>query len=280
MTKSTFPIKIIKVQTEGTSEMQDHLAVEEPLEIQLEYGNTDNRQRKSIYITMRTPGADADLAAGFLFTEGIINSFSQIKKTEHTEQWSPDAKNNVILISLTDEVDIDFKKLERHFYTSSSCGVCGKSSIEAIKVNAFLKLPTDSSIFEAEKIHNFPTILRQSQSVFSETGGLHAAALFDNEGKLHLLREDVGRHNAVDKLIGAAIKEGLFPLHNFLIMVSGRASFELIQKSLMGGIPILAAVGAPSNLAVQLAEESGMTVLGFVRDGRLNIYSHSQRIKF
>lgn len=278
MSKSIHSIDIIKVNSIETSNHQDHLAVEEPLEIQLEYGTADQRQRKSISITMRTPGHDIDLAAGFLFTEGIINSFSQIKKIEHTQQWNPDSKDNVVLVSLAEEVEIDFKKLERHFYTSSSCGVCGKSSIDAVKMTSFASLPIQEPIFDLQMIHSFPIALRELQSVFSDTGGLHAAALFDVEGKMHLLREDVGRHNAVDKLIGAAIAKGLYPLHQFLIMVSGRASFELIQKSLMGGIPILAAVGAPSSLAVQLAEESGMTVLGFVRNDRFNIYSHPERI--
>jgi len=177
-------------------------------------------------------------------------------------------------------IEVDLKKLERHFYTTSSCGVCGKASIEAIQTQNFLALPKRHPIFTAEQIHHFPKTLLEKQSVFAHTGGLHAAALFDTSGKLHCLREDVGRHNAVDKLIGAASMASMLPLNDYLILVSGRASFELIQKSVMAGIPILAAVGAPSSLAIHLAKEVGMTVLGFVREERFNVYSHKERLKF
>ena len=280
MSKRSFPIKVITISNQKKSEHQDHLAVEEPLEIQLEYGDINDRQRKSISITMRTPGHDIELAKGFLFTEGIIQSFDEIKSAEIVEQWNQYEEGNIVLVSLIENINIDFQKLERHFYTSSSCGVCGKSSIDAVSINSKIPLPVGKPHFEVTKIHQFPEMLRKLQTVFEETGGLHAAALFDQEGNLKLLREDVGRHNAVDKLIGAAIDRNLFPLHNFLILVSGRASFELVQKSLIAGIPILAAVGAPSSLAVQLAEESGMTLLGFVREKRFNIYSHPERIVF
>ncbi len=279
MSKRTLPIKVISISLDKKIEQQDHLAVEEPLEIQLEYGFTNDRQRKSISITMRTPGHDIELAKGFLFTEGIITSFTQIQSAEIIKQWNQYEEGNIVLISLVENIEIDFQKLERHFYTSSSCGVCGKSSIDAVQVNAQIPLPVASPIFPIKKIHQFPEVLRKSQTVFEETGGLHAAALFDTSGNLKLLREDVGRHNAVDKLIGAALDMDLVPLHDFLILVSGRASFELIQKSLIAGIPILAAVGAPSSLAVQLAEESGMTLLGFVREKRFNIYAHGERIE-
>ena len=279
MPKSTFPIKVIKVQKEKAETVFDSLAVEEPLEIQIEYGAKKERLRKSISVTMRTPKHDTDLAIGFLFTEGIISSFSSIKSVGPSLDADAKININALLVKLSEEVIVDLKKLERHFYTSSSCGVCGKSSIEAVQFNNFPALPTPTSMFEISNIHHFPNILRTQQSVFSKTGGLHAAALFDVEGNIHLLREDVGRHNAVDKLIGAAIAAGFFPLHQFLIMVSGRVSFELVQKSLMAGLPILAAVGAPSSLAVQLAEESGMTILGFVREERFNIYSHAERVK-
>ncbi len=184
----------------------------------------------------------------------------------------------MVLVEIAGGVEIDFLRLERHFYTSSSCGVCGKASIDAVKFSGMQPLPPKRPVFEHQLIHRLPDLLREQQAVFDHTGGLHAAALFDNTGKLHLLREDVGRHNAVDKLAGAALLKGMTPLNDFLIMVSGRASFELIQKSLMAGIPILAAVGAPSSLAISLAEEAGMTVLGFVRDERFNIYSGAERI--
>jgi FdhD protein len=260
--------------------VSDSLAVEEPLEIQIEFGAKDERTRKSISVTMRTPQHDADLAIGFLFTEGIIASFSNIKSVGPNLDEDGNVNINAILVVLDFDVEVDLKKLERHFYTSSSCGVCGKSSIEAVKMNNFPTLPIDSTPFEISKIHSFPTLLKNQQTVFAKTGGLHAAALFDTDGNSILLREDVGRHNAVDKLIGAALSAGLFPMTNFLIMVSGRVSFELVQKSMMGGIPILAAVGAPSSLAIELAEEFGMTVLGFVKNDKFNIYSHPQRVVF
>lgn len=272
-------IEVIKIHDEEIDARFDNLAIEEPLEIQIEFGEKNNRQRKSISVTMRTPRHDSELAIGFLFTEGIISSYDQIKSIGPIlEERSVDM--NSILVVLNSKVEVDFKKLERHFYTSSSCGVCGKSSIEAVRLTNFPSLPVHQPLFKIKQIHHFPKVLRELQSVFSKTGGLHAAALFDTKGQLHFLREDVGRHNAVDKLIGAAIASGLFPLNDFLIFVSGRVSFELVQKSLKAGIPILAAVGAPSSLAVELAEEFGMTILGFVRKERFNVYSGEQRIVF
>lgn len=271
----------IKKFAEGKFELvADSLAVEEPLEIQIEFGTKNERVRKSIAVTMRTPQNDADLAIGFLFTEGIISSFQEIKSVGPSMDQKGKININAILVALDFQVKVDLKKLERHFYTSSSCGVCGKASIEAIKMNNFPELPSDAPQFHASDIHRFPSLLQSNQTVFAKTGGLHAAALIDHNGKLHLIREDVGRHNAVDKLIGAALAMGLFPLNNFLIMVSGRVSFELVQKSMMGGIPILAAVGAPSSLAIELAEEFGMTILGFVKNEKFNLYSNAQRISF
>ncbi|MEM6967141.1 MAG: formate dehydrogenase accessory sulfurtransferase FdhD [Bacteroidota bacterium] len=273
-------LEIVKIQQEAADTKFDHLAIEEPLEIQIEFGLQGKRQRNSISVTMRTPRHDADLAVGFLFTEGIIKSYEQIKSVGPAWHANRAVDMNSILVVLQEEIQVDLKRLERHFYTSSSCGVCGKSSIDAVRQNHFPSLPQRTPLFEISKIHHFPSALQSLQSVFEKTGGLHAAALFDPEGKLHLLREDVGRHNAVDKLIGAAISSNLFPLNDFLIMVSGRVSFELVQKSLMAGLPAIAAVGAPSSLAVELAEEFGMTVLGFVRNQRFNIYSGAQRIVF
>lgn len=279
MSKKTKQIKILKVTAQNQVEQEDQLAIEEPLEIQVEYGAANQRKRKNISITMRTPGNDAELAIGFLFTEGILTSKQQIKNIQHIPRWDPEPEENTILVQLEEEVVLDLQKLERHFYTTSSCGVCGKASIEAIQMQGFSSLPKEQPIFEADLIHHFPNTLLEKQSVFAQTGGLHAAALFDNSGKLILLREDVGRHNAVDKLIGHALMENLIPLNEYLILLSGRVSFELIQKSVMAGIPILAAVGAPSSLAIQLAEEVGMTVLGFVREERFNVYTRPERLK-
>jgi FdhD protein len=266
------PVHKINAAYSGTLE-PDVLAVEEPLEIRLGYEADKQRTHQSISITMRTPGNDFDLAAGFLFTEGIVQRAGQIADIRHCG-----AQNNVVKVELVSGVQIDFARLQRHFYTSSSCGVCGKTSIEALQANACPVLPKTGWQVEASLIHDLPAKLRVVQSVFDTTGGLHAAALFDAAGELVTLREDVGRHNAVDKLIGAQFQAGQIPLHEALLLVSGRASFELVQKALMGGIPMLAAIGAPSSLAVELASEFGMTLIGFVRDGRFNIYCGAERI--
>jgi FdhD protein len=272
--KSTKSLKIWNVDQNGKKEKEDLLAIEEPLEIRLDLGD----QQKSISITMRTPGNDFELALGFLFTEGIIQSKAMIEKVEHLKTWEPEVEGNIVLITLTEGVEIDFLKLERHFYTTSSCGICGKSSIDAVKATGLQPMTDNNVQFPIHFIHQLPNQIRQKQNIFDETGGLHAAALFDASGNLIYLREDVGRHNAVDKLIGTALLNKKLPLQNHLIMVSGRASFELIQKAAMAGIPVLAAVGAPSSLAISLAEEVGMTVLGFVRNNRFNIYCGSERI--
>ena len=265
---------------------QDALATEEPLEIRIGFQENGKPTHKSISITMRTPGGenqtgnqeDFELAAGFLFTEGIISSARQIQKIHHCGKPLASGLRNTVRVDLSPGTTIDFKKLERHFYTSSSCGVCGKSSIEALHTGVQRLTELERPIFAAGLIHRLPETLRQAQNVFDRTGGLHAAALFDKAGKLQALREDVGRHNAVDKLIGSQMLINQVPLADSLLFVSGRASFELVQKALMAGIPILAAVGAPSSLAVELAKTFGMTLLGFVRDERFNIYSNPRRI--
>ncbi len=258
----------------------DTLAVEEPLEIRLGFIEDKKATHKSISITMRTPGDDFELAAGFLFTEGIIKSADQISRIGYCGRPGKDGNfRNTVRVDLSSDVEIDFKRLERHFYTSSSCGVCGKTSIEALQTGVCSLAENTSLIFAAETIHRLPEVLRSRQNVFDRTGGLHAAALFNSAGEMESLREDVGRHNAVDKLIGTQFLAGKTPVSDKLLLVSGRASFELVQKALMAGIPILAAVGAPSSLAVELAREYGMTILGFVRDNRFNIYTGAERIK-
>lgn len=252
----------------------DALAVEEPLEIRLGYEAEGERRQQSISITMRTPGHDFDLAAGFLFTEGIVQRAEQIASIQHCG-----GQANVVRVELAADLQLDLTRLQRHFYTSSSCGVCGKTSIEALQANACPVLPKSEWQMDANLIHGLPAALRAAQPIFDSTGGLHAAGLFQTTGELVVLREDVGRHNAVDKLIGAQFLTGNLPLHKNLLLVSGRASFELVQKALMAGIPILAAVGAPSSLAVTLAAEFGMTLLGFVRDEKFNIYCGTERVK-
>lgn len=273
-------VPIQKVNGISASVHEDLLAVEEPLEIRLGFNREGKHAHKSISVTMRTPGDDFELAAGFLFTEGIIHSPEQIEEIVHCgPSVGNSEKQNIIQIELKPEVKVDLKRLERHFYTTSSCGVCGKTSIEALRINVSSPLPKDRPIVDSASIHRLPETLLDAQTVFGHTGGLHAAALFSCDGKIIGLREDVGRHNAVDKIIGAELLQKRVPLHDRILMVSGRASFELVQKALMAGIPILAAVGAPSSLAVESALNFDMTLLGFVRNNRFNIYTGAWRIR-
>jgi FdhD protein len=251
----------------------DVLAVEEPLEIRLGYDVGGRRVRNSVSITMRTPGHDHELAVGFLFTESILTEREQITAVRSC------GGGNIACVELRFGVAVDLTKLERHFYTSSSCGVCGKPTLEALRIGVRHCLPADLPVVQASVIQRLPEALRAAQTAFERTGGLHAAALFDPEGNLLCLREDVGRHNALDKLIGSQFLAGRTPLHDSVLMVSGRASFELVQKAAIVGIPILAAVGAPSSLAVSFAREHDMTVLGFVRADRFNIYTGGERIR-
>ena len=244
---SVSEVKIIKINSLVSTEKADEndfLAVEEPLEIRLVYGPEDDRKQKSISITMRTPGNDFELAEGFLYTEGIIKKNEDILKVSHFNSLlNPE---NIVIVELKEDVSIDLIKLERHFYTTSSCGVCGKASIDAVKTTGGLQISKDnSSHVSKEMIYSLPDILRKNQNVFESTGGLHASALFDLGGKLLITREDVGRHNALDKLIGVALSQNFFPLDKYILLLSGRASFELIQKAAMAGIKIVAAVGAP-----------------------------------
>lgn len=254
----------------------DTLAVEEPLEIRLGFTENDEQIHRAVSITMRTPGDDFELAAGFLFTEGILQSKNQISGIKHCGKF-PNNRNTV-RIDLTPGTNINFKKLERNFYTTSSCGVCGKSSLDAIATGARkIKNPNFPKI-PAKIVHALPDKLREAQAIFAVTGGLHAAALFEADGKLIDLKEDVGRHNAVDKLIGARFLADNLPLDDKILFLSGRASFELAQKAVMARIPIICAVGAPSSLAVEAAKNFNITLLGFVRNNRFNIYSSNQRI--
>jgi FdhD protein len=233
----------------------DSVVIEEPLEIRV--GD------KPVSVTMRTPGHDFELAAGFLFTEAIIPRAEDIDQIRH---WgSP----NVVRVDLREGVRVDLQRLQRHFYSTSSCGVCGKTSIDALRVNTS---PVQRATVSPEVITTLPETLRAAQTVFAATGGIHGAGLFAQDGTLLRAREDIGRHNAVDKVIGAFLLEQL-PFANTILFVSSRTSFELVQKAAVAGIPILAAVGAPSSLAIELATEMHMTLLGFVRDGRYNVYS-------
>jgi FdhD protein len=270
---------IWKIEANSRKEQSDFLAVEEPLEIRIAYGQASARKQETLAVTMRTPGHDPDLALGFLFTEGIISASADVVAIRYTgEQWEEDMQYNSLLIELAPQAPFDPQQLSRHFYTASSCGVCGKGAIELVKTHTCYFPIKDRPRIGAAELGLLPERLREAQAVFSATGGIHAAGLFDAQGGLLALREDVGRHNALDKLIGWALREGHIPLRDDALMVSGRASFELVQKALMAGIPILAAVGAPSSLAVELAEANGMTLIGFLKESSFNVYSGVERI--
>ncbi len=266
-------VLIRRVNSDSISKFEtDLLAVEEPLEIRLGFTENGNFTHKAISITMRTPDADAELAAGFLFTEGILKSKNQIKSIKHCGKFPNN--QNTIRVDLVENGEIDLQKLKRNFYTTSSCGVCGKSSLEALQIaGAKLILKNNFANISDELIHELPKKLRESQTVFDETGGLHAAAIFDFSGSLIDVREDVGRHNAVDKLIGKQFLADNLPLSEKILFLSGRASFELVQKAVMAQIPVICAVGAPSSLAVEAAKEFNVALFGFVRERRFNVYS-------
>jgi FdhD protein len=273
-TSSITSHKITRISGHDAEEFDDQLAVEEPLEIQIAFRAAGQKERKSISVTMRTPGNDHELAAGFLFTEGIIHSQSQIDGIAH----SPLDENRVA-VTFSAGFEPQLGSLERNFYTTSSCGVCGKASIDAIKTRSVYTNRLDGWTLEKEQLYPFLDQISQHQSTFETTGGLHASALFDISGQFLMLREDVGRHNALDKLIGAALLADRLPLDNHILLLSGRASFELIQKAAMAGIVLVAAIGAPSSLAVQLAEESGITLVGFLKKDKFNIYTGHHRIR-
>lgn len=256
----------------------DIVAIEEPLEIRLAWSTPKGRATRSISITMRTPGNDNELAAGFLYTEGIISGHSDIDAIETCGPPAPESGlHNVIRVELQQDVSVDLGRLQRHFYTTSSCGVCGKTSLEALRVAGHESLPAGVA-FSASALTSIPDKLRAAQNTFDATGGLHAAAVFSSDGKLGPVMEDVGRHNAVDKVIGRMLLDGTLPGSTNGMMVSGRASFELVQKTLVAGIPLLAAVSAPSSLAVSLASEFNMTLVGFLRGSTYNVYSVPERL--
>jgi FdhD protein len=253
----------------------DTLATEEPMEIRLITGGG----RQTVAVTMRTPGADFELAAGFLYGEGIVKSSDDIAKISYCVDSDLDAAQqyNIVNVELRGGREYDLRPLERHFYTSSACGVCGKASLEQLELRGCPVVPPGPEV-SAETVYSLPEKLREAQGLFDATGGLHAAALFDAEGNLIALREDVGRHNATDKLVGWALLENRLPLSGHLVMVSGRSSFEILQKCLTAGVPFVCAISAPSSLAVDVAREFGMTLVGFLRDRRFNVYAGHERV--
>lgn len=272
--------EIEKLGPAGREPLTDVVAVEEPLEIQLASPAAGGAAAKSISITMRTPGNDEELALGFLFTEGIIRSAAEVRAVTVLGEADPETGlRNRIRVDVEPSVEIDLAKLERHFYTTSSCGVCGKASLDALATDGCTSLALVRTVFSPAMLNALPDRVRASQPVFNETGGLHAATAFGSDGEILIVREDVGRHNATDKAVGALLKAGRLPAHDLGLFVSGRASFELVQKTLVAGIPLLAAVGAPSSLAVRTANAFGMTLIGFLRGGTFNIYAGGLRIE-
>jgi FdhD protein len=268
---------LVRVVDDGGERVRpDELATEEPLEIRLVAGG----QRRTVAITMRTPGADFELAAGFLFAEGVIAGPDHIRRISYCTDPDVDAAQqyNIVNVELR-RVDLpDLRQLERHFSTTSACGVCGKATLDALEMRGCAPAPSGPDV-DTEIVLGLPDALRAAQRVFSSTGGLHAAGLFDAEGTLLGLREDVGRHNAVDKLVGWALLAGRLPLHGHVLMVSGRTSYEILQKAIVAGFPMVCAVSAPSSLAVNLAREFGVTLVGFLRERRFNIYAGDARIR-
>lgn len=243
----------------------DELSVEEPLEVRV--------RNRAVSVTMRTPGHDDELAIGFLLSEGMIRSADEIARVDPCVRA---ADGNIINVTLAPHVEVDFDKLTRHVFASSSCGLCGKASIDAVRGDFPPVAPGPE--FPPDVLQAIPDALRQHQKTFSRTGGLHAAALFDTAGRLAVVREDVGRHNAVDKVLGWALMQPEIDTPRHALMVSGRASFEIVQKALAAGVPLIAAVSAPSSLAVELADEGGQTLVGFLRPGRMNLYTHAGRV--
>lgn len=291
MSDSISTTSIERVNGSALFPSTDMLAVEEPLEILLEYGPLQDRRLESIAVTMRTPGHDLELAAGFLVTESVIHEPADIDWCGYAENMRaepkdppesfvvlrPRSRSNVVQVRLAPHVEVSLANLSRNFYTTSSCGICGKASLLALETKCPPRLPNRFSI-AVETLRLLPMRLRKAQAIFDHTGGLHGAALFDAEGGLIALREDVGRHNAVDKLIGNQFRQGRVPLRDTLLMLSGRASFELLQKALIGGVSMVAAVGAPSSLAVQVAKKFDIALIGFLRDARFNVYHGAEHL--
>ena len=269
--RNVTPTRVLAVDPKGASERSDTLATEEPMEIR---AGGPGREPESVAVTMRTPGGDFELAAGFMFTEGLITGAEDLQQVSYCELPAEEQRFNVVTVRLTRPFDAQL--LRRNFYATSSCGICGKAALEDVEVHCAL-LPEGPAV-SREVIAALPDVLRQGQQVFERTGGLHAAGLFDPDGTLLSLREDVGRHNAVDKLVGEALLARKLPLAERILLVSGRVSFEIVQKTAVAGVPIVAAISAPSSLAVDAAERLGQTVIGFVRGGRFNAYTHVERI--
>lgn len=257
---------------------RDTVVVEEPMEVRIEVGGGARVEQHSVSVTMRTPGDDFELAAGFLFTEGLLAARREVAEIAYCAAPDVPQEYNIVTVRLRQGASFDPAGLTRNFYTTSSCGVCGKASLEAVEVRGCAPLPDGDLRVRAAVVRGVPERLREAQPVFDRTGGIHAAGLFAADGDLELLREDVGRHNAVDKVIGKRFLEGRLPAADRFLAVSGRASFEILQKALAAGIPLVVAVGAPSSLAVDLARRFNMTLVGFAKPDGFNVYEGAERI--
>jgi FdhD protein len=276
---SSLAIEIDRVRNGSTATLHDEIAVEEPLELQICTSGPSGAAARSVSITMRTPGSDAELALGFLYGESVITAIDDVASVDTVGKADPETGlRNTVRVQLRRHVEPDLDRLQRHFYTTSSCGVCGKASLDAVRVAA-PDVAAGTFVIDRDTLTSLPGRLRAEQELFDSTGGLHAAAAFDAGGRLLVVREDVGRHNAVDKVVGALLTERRIPATDLGLLVSGRASFELTQKAIVAGMPMLAAVGAPSSLAVRLAREFGISLIGFLRDRNFNIYAGKERIK-
>ncbi|HMX87183.1 MAG: formate dehydrogenase accessory sulfurtransferase FdhD [Saprospiraceae bacterium] len=275
-----FETEILRINGGLTQTITDQLAIEEPLEIVARIQTKDNTLLKNISVTMRTPGQDEYLTAGFLFTEGIVDRKTDIRHLNNLTVCAEDELNNeTIIVDINPELAHRLRDLERHFYASSSCGVCGKASIDLVTSEARYIPKKVHDVLSPELLNSLPDRLRERQKLFSMTGGIHACALFDLEGNLIYFAEDIGRHNAMDKLIGWGLMNDRLPFSDEIILLSGRASFEMIQKAMHSGVHTVAAVGAPSSLAVQTADNFGLTLIGFLSEKKMNVYSHNFRIK-
>ncbi len=270
------PVEIVRYENGNCLRVSDLVSIEEPLGIRLIYGSAENRKSKDLSITMRTPGADTELALGFLYTEGIIRGIADVIGIEE----NIDTEDAWVEVALRTDIELDLNRLERHFYTTSSCGVCGKTSIAAIQQVCPVIIPRKKWQISQEILRKLPDVLRKSQNNFEYSGGIHACGAFNKHGELWAIREDIGRHNALDKLIGFALEQKQIPCLDSILLLSGRASFELVQKASMAGFRMICAIGAPSSMALELAQEFDISLIGFLKENRFNIYTGAERICF
>jgi len=271
-------IRIKRIEKNNTSEKSDVVIQESPLQIIVAYGEVNNRKKETLSVTMRTPGSDFEMVTGFLFCEGFIQSASDILSMRFIgNPVDITLQENTMLVEIAAHVSFNIENKKRNFLSAASCGFCGKTNADMINQQAFIPL-TNTFKINVECLYHLPELLNRSQNLFTQTGGAHAVALINAEGNIIYTREDVGRHNAMDKLVGTMLKKKLLPLNNYIVLFSGRLSYELLQKSLMAGIPIVCAIGAPSSLAIEMAEDNGITLIGFLKNDSFNIYCGAERI--